>query len=31
MGAPVNETIIINRCTEESAYEVLLAEGRLPG
>ena len=30
MGAPVEETIIINRCKKEDTYEVRLAEGRLP-
>jgi hypothetical protein len=30
MGAPVEETIIINRCKKENTYEVRLAEGRLP-
>lgn len=30
MGAPVDETIIINRCRKEDTYEVRLAEGRLP-
>jgi hypothetical protein len=29
MGAPVEETIIINRCKKENTYEVRLAE-RLP-
>lgn len=31
MGAPVEETIIINRCRKEETYEVRLAEGMLPG
>mgnify|MGYP001041918520 CR=1 FL=1 len=30
MGAPISETIIINRCRKEDTYEVRLAEGRLP-
>ena len=30
MGAPIEETIIINRCKKENTYEVRLAEGRLP-
>jgi hypothetical protein len=30
MGAPVEETLIINRCQKESTYEVQLAAGRLP-
>ena len=30
MGAPVEETTIINRCKKEGTYEVRLAEGRLP-
>ncbi len=30
MGAPIEETIIINRCRKENTYEVRLAEGRLP-
>ena len=30
MGAPVEETTIINRCNKEDTYEVRLAEGRLP-
>ena len=30
MGAPVEETIIINRCKKEDTYEVRLAEGRMP-
>ena len=30
MGAPIEETIIINRCRKEDTYEVRLAEGRLP-
>jgi len=30
MGAPISETIIINRCRKEDTYERRLAEGRLP-
>jgi hypothetical protein len=30
MGAPIEETIIINRCRKEETYEVRLKEGRLP-
>jgi len=30
MGAPIEETTIINRCRKEDTYEVRLAEGRLP-
>ena len=30
MGAPVKETIIINRCKKEDTYEVRLANGTLP-
>ena len=30
MGAPVDETIIINRCKKENTYEVRLQAGRLP-
>ena len=30
MGAPVEETIIINRCKKENTYEVRRDEGRLP-
>jgi hypothetical protein len=30
MGAPVKETIIINRCKKENTYEVRLKEGRMP-
>ena len=30
MGAPVKETIIINRCLEKDSYENRLKEGRLP-
>jgi hypothetical protein len=30
MGAPVEETEIVNRCKKENTYEVRLAEGRLP-
>jgi hypothetical protein len=29
MGAPVEETIIINRCKKQDTYEVRLREGRL--
>jgi hypothetical protein len=28
MGAPIKETIIINRCKKEDAYEVSLRQGR---
>jgi hypothetical protein len=31
MGAPLAETVIINRCRKEETYEVRLKEGRLPG
>ena len=31
MGAPVEETTIINRCKKEDTYEVRLAKGTLPG
>lgn len=31
MGAPLAETVIINRCRKEDTYEVRLKEGRLPG
>jgi len=30
MGAPINETIIINRCKKENSYECRLANGTLP-
>ncbi len=30
MGAPVEETIIVNRCREEDTYERRLRDGRLP-
>ena len=30
MGAPIEETIIINRCRKEDTYEQRLAECRLP-
>jgi len=30
MGAPVDETVIINRCKKESSYEYRLAHGALP-
>ena len=30
MGAPIEETIIINRCRKKDTYEQRLAEGRLP-
>ena len=30
MGAPIEETIIINRCKEESTYESRLEKGTLP-
>ena len=30
MGAPVSETIIINRCIKENTYESRLANGTLP-
>ena len=30
MGAPVEETEIINRCKKESSYEYRLAHGTLP-
>ena len=31
MGAPNDETIIINRCRKEDTFEVRQREGRLPG
>jgi len=30
MGAPIDETIIINRCTKEQTYEYRLRQGTLP-
>jgi hypothetical protein len=30
MGAPIEETIIVNRCKKENTYEVRLKQGRLP-
>jgi hypothetical protein len=30
MGAPIDETIIVNRCTEEQTYEYRLSHGTLP-
>lgn len=30
MGAPIEETTIINRCKKANTYESRLAEGRLP-
>ncbi len=30
MGAPIAETIIVNRCKKEDTYEVRLKQGRLP-
>ena len=30
MGAPIDETVIINRCTKENSYEYRLAKGCLP-
>jgi hypothetical protein len=30
MGAPINETVIINRCREEESYEYRLRSGTLP-
>jgi hypothetical protein len=30
MGAPIPETIIINRCKKDDTYEVRLKQGRLP-
>ena len=30
MGAPIEETIIINRCKKESTYEARLKNGTLP-
>jgi len=30
MGAPIEETIIINRCRKEDTFEVRKREGRLP-
>ncbi len=31
MGAPLNETIIINRCRKEDSFECRSANGTLPG
>lgn len=31
MGAPIEETIIINRCKKEQSYEYRLLNGTLPG
>jgi hypothetical protein len=31
MGAPLNETIIINRCRKENSFEYRLKNGKLPG
>jgi len=31
MGAPVEETIIVNRCTKEQTFEYRLKHGSLPG
>jgi hypothetical protein len=30
MGAPIEETTIINRCKKENSYEYRLQSGRLP-
>jgi len=30
MGAPLDETMIVNRCKKADTYEVRLKEGRLP-
>lgn len=30
MGAPIEETVIINRCREEDTFERRLRDGRLP-
>ncbi len=30
MGAPIEETIIVNRCTKEQTYEYRLKKGTLP-
>ncbi|HZL79374.1 MAG TPA: hypothetical protein VFC17_11030 [Candidatus Limnocylindrales bacterium] len=30
MGAPINETTIINRCRKENSYEIRLKNGTLP-
>ena len=30
MGAPINETTIVNRCREEGSYEYRLRNGTLP-
>ena len=31
MGAPVEETVIVNRCREDATYEYRLKHGTLPG
>ena len=31
MGAPLNETTIINRCRNEASFEYRLKNGKLPG
>jgi hypothetical protein len=31
MGAPIEETIIVNRCPKEQTYEYRLEHGTLPG
>lgn len=31
MGAPIEETIIVNRCSKENSYEERLKNGTLPG
>lgn len=30
MGAPLNDTVIVNRCRKDSTYEARLANGTLP-
>ena len=30
MGAPLDETVIVNRCKKEDSYEYRLLKGRLP-
>jgi hypothetical protein len=30
MGAPIDQTTIVNRCRKEDTFEARLAEGRLP-
>jgi hypothetical protein len=30
MGAPLNETIVVNRCKKEQSYEYRLLKGTLP-